>query len=352
MAGMRRSTLSGVPDRTNRRMPGRSAPRWPAVLAAAALAAVLGPPPLPRSRRPPRRPGARRGRARSRSRARSRGRVRGRGARDLSVDPARACRAAPVRARPAHLLRAPGRPAGLLLRREPAHPGQLPLAAGQGRGAGRDDPRGGGRPRLRLDRQRGELPADDRAASADPQPAARRPARHGHFHGDQLPGAGAGRLAAVRAALQPAGRRVRRQAQPRMALPARRRLGARVRGLQHGIFRQGRRPGAPRAAAAPGRPLRRLLRQLVRADIRVPVPGHAAVGHAGLHLPGARARPVVYDHGHYRPPGFRRRLPAIGGMRRGRRRHRVGPDLRAGWPGWPAPRSAARRPRPTAPAAG
>ena len=80
---------------------------------------------------------------------------------------------------------------------------------------------------------------------------------------------------------------VRTAAQPHLALP-RRRLGARLRPVQHRLHGQGCIRRAARPAPRAGGPVRRLLRKLVLAGLRLPLPGAAAVGDAGLHLPGAR----------------------------------------------------------------
>ncbi len=88
---------------------------------------------------------------------------------------------------------------------------------------------------------------------------------------------------------------VRPDAQPHLAVQARR-VRARLGLVQHGLLGPRCVRGAQGSAAGSGRSVRRLLRELVRPGVRVPVCRPAAVGHARLDLPGARARPVVHDH--------------------------------------------------------
>ncbi len=95
---------------------------------------------------------------------------------------------------------------------------------------------------------------------------------------------------------------------------------------------------AARAADRPGRPLRRLLRQLVLPGLRVPLPGHAALGHAGLDLPGARTstrgtRPRSSPPGAPSPQACRESVACASAAARAR----LGADRRPGRAARPRP---------------
>ena len=177
---------------------------------------------------------------------------------------------------------APARP-GAARRAADRH--RLPLAAaatGRGPAPGAGGRRG--RARLSLDRQprgvHGHLPP----AAARARAAAGGQPRHRGVRSDRLPAAAGLRRCHVRPELPEPGGGLRPQgrAPPRVGRP----LLHRLRRARHG-------GGAPRAAARPGRPVRRLLRHLLRPGVHRALPGPAALGAARLLLSGARARPVV-----------------------------------------------------------
>ena len=133
----------------------------------------------------------------------------------------------------------------------PRHPHRLPLAA-RHRARGRHGPGRGGRSRVRDDRNAERLPGDDGAAEAGPGTCCWSTFAVPATRAGELPGPRARRAQAVRAAVQPAGRRLRAAAEPHLALP-RRRLGARLRPVQHRLLGPGRVRGAAGAAPGPGR---------------------------------------------------------------------------------------------------
>ena len=156
---------------------------------------------------------------------------------------------------------------------------RLPLAAASPRGRA---PPGAGRCRgragLPLDRQPRGVHRHLRPAAARPWAAARGQPRNGRLGADRLPEASE----VLRRDLgrEVPERRGRLRAPDRTPL----RLGRPVRDRLRGA-RPGR--GDPRAAPGPGRPVRRLLRHILRAVVHLALPGAAAFRGAGLLVSGA-----------------------------------------------------------------
>ena len=78
-------------------------------------------------------------------------------------------------------------------------------------------------------------------------------------------------------------------------------------------------------------------RQLLRADLRRPLPAAAAVADPGRHLAGARHRPLLPLHHRVGPGRLRPDSPAQRGLRAGRPRVVDGPDRRPGRAAAPGP---------------
>ena len=245
------------------------------------------------------------GRRRCRGRRRPSARLRGRAASDPgrlgdhSALPGLAARLVHQDQRALRLPRSGGGqdPAGL-----PVVPGDL----GQGDG---DDPRRAGRPRLRHDRLRQRVPRHVPAAAHHPQPAAGQPA--GHRELVRVPVQGAAGLDGGRRHRRVRGRHgaVRPAAEPHPQA-GRRRVRPRQRPVHDGERRQGRRPAAAQAGHRQGRPVRRLLRHLLRPGVHRAVRQHAAVGDAGRCVPGQRDRSLVPGDDHHGAAGVQARLPA------------------------------------------
>ena len=223
----------------------------------------------------------------------------------------------------------PGRPG----RRD--DPGQLRVVPG-GAGPGRDDGGGRGRPRLPEHRQPRLLHRAVRRPPALAQPAAGRQPRDRHLGADQLPAAAALAPGPGRRRVQPAGRGLRQPAQHR---PAASRRAARAR--QRPVRHRQRRPRPGRRAHRPGdragRSVRGLLRQLLRPDLRRPLPGAAPVADPGRHLAGAEHRPVLHLDHRDGPDRLRPGLPAQRGLRPGRPRVVDGPHRGPGRAAAPRP---------------
>ena len=223
-------------------------------------------------------------------------------------------------------------------------PDRLRVVPGRLRPRRRHGRRHGGRPRLPQHRQPRLLPGAVRPAAALPQPAAGRQPWHRHLGAGELqaPAAVAGRRR--QPGVPAAGRGLRPPAQPH-AGASRWRLRPRQRPVRHRQHRPrpGRRARGP--ADRPGRPVRRLLRELLRAGLRRAPPGAAAVGDPRRHLAGAGDRPVLpldpADHADRLRPG----LPAQPGVRGRGPRTVDGADRR---PGRAAPARSGGRPDPRA----
>ena len=102
---------------------------------------------------------------------------------------------------------------------------------------------------------------------------------------------------------------LRAPAEPHLA-PRGRHLGARLGPVHHREHRPRRRPHPHRPRARQGRPVRRLVRHLLRPVVPLPLPRSAALGGARLGVRGARSRPVVPHDARDRAARLRHGLPA------------------------------------------
>ena len=186
-----------------------------------------------------------------------------------------------------------------------ALPPPRPLAPGA-----RHDGQRRGRAGLLDDRQPQLLPRPEPAADGPARPAARRPARHRPVRCARLPG------------LPPHG-----QGLPAASRPLRAPARPARRPLQHPRIGRRCRRRARRARDPHDRPLRRLVRHLLRAGVRGQPPRPPALARARRRLSAARHRSRVQRSRRGSPP-----RPAA--------RVRAPPELRAAWGG---PGGGARR---------